>query len=193
VTVTVNQNPGITASAAPSVICAGQCTNLTGSGGTNYNWMPGNILGATVNVCPSSTTTYTLLGTSGAGCSNSATVTVTVNPLPVVSATASPAEICSGQSSTLTASGASTYTWMPGNLSGSPVNVTLTGTVVYTVTGTASTGCSSTANVTVIVHPNPTITATASPDIICPGSCSDLLLREQVLMSGNPIIRPVQQ
>ena len=62
--------------------------------------------------------------------------------LPSVTASASPATICNGASSTLTASGASTYTWTPGSLSGATVSVSPTSTTTYTVTGTNADGCS---------------------------------------------------
>jgi hypothetical protein len=75
--------------------------------------------------------------------------------LPTVTASASPAAICSGQSTTLTAGGASTYSWSPGSLSGSPVTDYPTSTTTYTVTGTSSYGCVGTKTVTVTVNPSP--------------------------------------
>ncbi|HNW89794.1 MAG TPA: PKD domain-containing protein [Bacteroidales bacterium] len=174
VTVTVNPNPVISAIASPAAVCPGQCTNLTANGASAYSWMPGTLAGTTVNVCPTATTVYTVTGLSAAGCSGTSTVTVTVNPIPVVGATASPAAICEGQSSTLTGSGASTYSWMPGNSTGTSVNVSPTSTTVYTVTGTSVAGCSSMASVTVTLNQNPVVAATAMPAVICPGACTDL-------------------
>lgn len=75
--------------------------------------------------------------------------------LPTIAVSASPATICSGQSSTLTASGASTYSWTPGSMTGSSVSVNPTSTTVYTVSGTSSYGCVGTQNVTVTVNPSP--------------------------------------
>jgi hypothetical protein len=78
--VSIKYAPHITATANPTSICSGGCTNLTASGWvTTYIWMPGNLSGATVNVCPSTTTNYTVTGTTSYGCSNTATVTVQVN------------------------------------------------------------------------------------------------------------------
>jgi hypothetical protein len=67
--------------------------------------------------------------------------------------------VCAGISDTLTASGATSYVWMPGNLSGSSVIVTPPATTIYTVTGTTGT-CTATNTINVIVHPLPSVTFT---------------------------------
>jgi hypothetical protein len=174
VAVTVNPQPTVSATASPSTICAGASSTLTGSGATTYSWMPGSLSGTSVTVTPSSSTTYTVTGTNASGCTNTATVAVTVNPLPTVSATASPSSICTGASSTLTGSGATTYSWMPGSLSGTSVTVTPSSSTTYTVTGTSAAGCSGTATVAVTVNPLPTVSASASPATICAGASSTL-------------------
>jgi hypothetical protein len=93
--------------------------------------------------------TYTVLATDDNGCTGS--VTVTLNPYSSISASASPAAICIGSSSLLTASGAISYIWQPGNLSGSSVNVSPTATTTYTVTGTNSFSCTSTSTIAITV------------------------------------------
>src|SRR5258706_5380955 len=107
-------SPNVTISASPSsVICAGASTTLTASGASTYRWNTGATT-ASITVSPATTTPYTVTGTNSIGCSKTASITVTVNPLPNVTATASPASICVGTSSTLTASGATTYQWSTG-------------------------------------------------------------------------------
>jgi len=54
-----------------------------------------------------------------------------------------------GNSITITASGATTYSWLPGGQSTSSITVTPTASTVYTVTGTD--GCSSTATTSITV------------------------------------------
>ena len=77
---------------------------------------------------------------------------LTINPSPVVTVTGN-TNITAGQSTTLTASGADTYSWSAnGNVvsTNNPFTVTPTGTTTYTVTGTyTATGCTGTYNVTV--------------------------------------------
>jgi len=154
--VTVNATPTLTVS-GPASICQGGSTTLTGSGAATYTWTPNTALsastGASVTANPVSTTTYTLNGTSAAGCtaSSAKTVVVTVTPTPTINASASISTICAGSSTTLTVSGATTYTWQPGSLSGSTVSVSPASTITYTVTGTTSSCNSATQTVAITV------------------------------------------
>ncbi len=171
--ITVNPTPTVTTTASNTTICSGSSTTLTASGATTYNWMPGNLNGATQTVSPTTTTTYTVTGTS-AGCTATATRVITVNPTPTVTTTTTGATICSGNSTSITASGASTYNWMPGNLSGATQTVSPATTTTYTVTGTAANGCTNTATRTITVNPTPTVTTTATNTTICSGSSTTL-------------------
>ncbi len=137
-------------SASPSTtICAGNTVTLTASGVNTYTWSTGANT-ASISVTPTITTTYTINGKNTLGCLYTKTITITVNPLPSLTVVANPSTTCVGQSSTLTASGATTYSWRTGN-SSSPIVVTPTVTTIYTVTGTTN-GCSSTKTVAVIVN-----------------------------------------
>ncbi len=171
VNITINTfTSGINANATPASICIGQTSTLTASGGSNYTWQPGNLNGASVTVSPLSTTIYTVTGTSVNGCIVTKTVQVTVNPLPTI--TISPATsntICIFSSINLTASGASSYIWQPGNLNGASINVTPTVTTIYTVTGTNSLGCVNTSTAIVYQNPLPNITCNSSNSLTCPG------------------------
>ncbi len=175
VSVTISPNASISASALPASICMGTSSTLSASGASTYSWMPGSLSGASVTVSPTVNTTYTVTGTTAAGCTGSTTVAVSINPNAVVSAIASPASICPGSSSTLTASGASTYVWMPGSLTGPSVTVLPTVNTTYTLTGTDAAGCTGSTTVTVSINPNAIISATASPASICPGTSSTLI------------------
>jgi len=172
VKITVTPTPTVTLSAPPT-ICSGNSTTLTASGATTYTWTPGGSTGSTLSVSPGTTSTYTVTGANGVCTAASpATVVVTVNPTPTVTLSAPPT-ICSGNSTTLTANGASTYFWMPGFLSGSTVSVSPGSTTTYTVTGTAS-GCNSApATIIVTVNATPTLGITG-PVTICSGSSTTL-------------------
>jgi gliding motility-associated-like protein len=171
-TVTVNPNPTVTLTASPNPICAGATSVLTAGGAASYSWSGGLGTGSPKNVTPASTTAYTVTGTTS-GCTGTATVTVTVNPNPTVSINPVPATICNGQSSVLTASGATTYNWSGGLGTANPLTVTPASTTAYTVTGTTS-GCTGTATATVTVNPNPTVSISPAPATICNGQSSVL-------------------
>ncbi|MFI5139424.1 MAG: hypothetical protein ACHQIM_16495, partial [Sphingobacteriales bacterium] len=150
--------PTITAVSNPTAICIGHSATLTAGGASTYTWSPVNLTGPTIVVSPTASTIYTATGTSTSGCVGTKTVALTVNPSPTITAQATPTSVCLGQSAVLTASGAVTYTWLPGNIIGSSVTFTPIATTVYTVIGTSAGGCTASTTTTITVIPNPTIT-----------------------------------
>ncbi len=175
ITLSVTPSPTITANS--STICLGQqSATLTANGAVSYTWAPSATLssanGNPVTATPASSTTYTITGSDANGCVSTKTTAVTVVNTPTLVASPN-ATICPAVSTTLSVSGASTYTWAPaGSLSsstGSIVTATPGATTVYSITGTNSNGCTGTTTVQVTVAPNPTVTATADATI-CPGA-----------------------
>lgn len=172
--ITVNPIPTLTVTPTANPLCQGQSTTLNASGASTYVWSAnaGGGTGATANVTPPvGTTVYTVTGTAS-GCSNTGTVSVTVNPNPSVTASVTPASICAGQTATLTAGGATSYTWSSGGTA-STETVAPTGNTTYTVTGDAL-GCLGTQTVSVTVTPVPTLTVNANPATICVGQTTTL-------------------
>jgi extracellular elastinolytic metalloproteinase len=173
-TITVNANPSVTVNSP--TICSGQTANLTANGATTYAWSP-NIGSAATVTTPvlTSNTAYTVTGTSN-GCTGTAVANVTVTALPNV--TVNSPTICSGSTATLTAGGATTYSWSP-NI-GSTATVTtpvLTSNASYTVTGTTG-SCSKTAVATVTVtSAAPTVSITPSNPSVCLG--------DQITLTAN--------
>ncbi len=163
---TVTLGSSMTITVNSTSICNGQSATLTANGGTTYSWNTGSTSNPLV-VSPTTTTSYTVTGTTG-GCSGTAVATVTVNPIPTVTSTNS--TICNGQTTSLVAGGATTYSWDTGSTSAN-LTITPTTTTTYTVTGTSN-GCSNTATGTVTVNALPTISVN-SPSI-CPGSSATL-------------------
>jgi len=104
-------------------------------------------------------------------------ITYTVNATPVLNVSG-PVSICSGQSTTLTASGMNSYSWEPATglntTTGTTVVANPTTTTTYTVTGTSAAGVTSTKTVTVTVNSNPTITVTPSAPSITAGQSVQL-------------------
>ena len=179
VVVTLTVNPTLTVTPSPSVICSGSSSALTANGASTYTWSPSATLssanGAVVNANPNTTAVYNITGASPLGCLGSTTTTVTVVPTPTLNVTSSPGVICANSSSTLSASGATNYTWSPSASLSSPNSNTTVATPPLTTTFTVigSNGitqlCLDTKTVQVTVIPNPTLTP--SPGVpICEGS-----------------------
>ena len=126
---------------------------------------------------------YTCTVADNNGCQTTWQGTVGTVALAVINATASPAAICPGQSSTLSASATgpavSEYTWTPGSQTGSSISVSPAATTSYTVTGQDANGCTVTATASVTVNAVPVASFTATPDTICQGST------ETVTFTGN--------
>lgn len=182
----VGTTPTIGVSASSNTICEGSVTTLTATGGASYTWNPGGLSGATVTVSPATSTVYTVTGANASGCEATNMVTITVNPTPTIIADSDPVILCSGQTATLSASGASTYTWNPGAMGGSTLTVSPMVTTVYTVTATSALGCIGSGTVNLKVSPNPTVTTLASPSVICQGSTATLTANGADSYTWNP-------
>ncbi|MCX6271359.1 MAG: choice-of-anchor L domain-containing protein [Bacteroidetes bacterium] len=140
-------------------ICIGGTATLRATGGTSYLWSNG-LTTPTIQVNPIVTTKY--LVTVTASCFDTASVTVHVNPLPLVIAAISSDSVCPGEQATLTVLGAAIYSWTSFPNDPSLVNpalpnpvVTPPGSVLYTVTGTDTNTCVNTASVIVVMKPSP--------------------------------------
>ncbi len=166
-TVTVNNSPTVSVNSA--TICNGNTTNLIASGASTYSWNTGPT-SASISVSPSVTTSYSVSGSNGT-CSTTAISNVIVNPLPSISANSSNGTLCLGQTATLTASGANSYSWSTGSTNASII-VGPGSTTSYTVYGTDANNCTSSFvftqtvenctniktylnNETVLIYPNP--------------------------------------
>jgi hypothetical protein len=180
VTVVVNPLPTPTIS-GDLEICVGETTRLTASGGALYSWSNGvNVYWQDVN--PTVTTTYTVTVTDDNGCQASTNVTVVVNPLPTPTISGD-LEICVGETTRLTASGGSLYSWNNGvNVYWQDVSPTVTTT--YTVTVTDDNGCQASTSVTVVVNPLPTPTISGDLEI-CVGETTRLTASGGSLYSWN--------
>ena len=173
--VTVNPLPTVSASANPSSICVGGSSVLSASGANTYNWS-NNMTGSQITVSPATSSTYTVTGTNLNGCTNTATVSITVNALPTININANPQYICTGNSTVLSASGATSYNWSNG-MTGSTITVYPTNTTIYTVTGTNSSNCSNTATISVTVETTPNAgTISASNTQLCQNDILTLTL-----------------
>lgn len=139
VAVTTNTSIAVTNAS----ICIGNSATLYASGINSYTWSTGSN-SPSITITPTTATNYTLSGTDVNGCQGSAVATVNVNQPPNINITSNLPVICAGQSATLTASGANTYTWV--NVStGAAINVLPTTNTTYTVIGSSIHNCTGTA------------------------------------------------
>ena len=148
---TVNVNALPTVNVNSATVCAGTTATLTASGAITYTWNT-NAIGGNINPSPTVTTNYTVTGTDGNNCTNTATSIITVNNLPTITITASSATVCAGNVTTLTASGAITYTWSNTGIIGTSITPSPTVTTNYTVTGTDINNCTDSDTLSIIVN-----------------------------------------
>lgn len=190
-TVSIGITPGTAITVNSPTICAGATATLTANGGTTYTWSA-NAGGATtssVSVSPGATTVYTVTSNGGGGgnCAPIATSTVTVVPSLSVTVNTPPA-MCAGQTATLTASGATNYTWSPGTglsgTTGGTVTATPATTTNYTVTGTS--GSCPAATATTVVAITATSTITINSATICPTSQATLTANGSANYNWSP-------
>lgn len=155
--------------------CVGQPIQLIDQSAnmiSGWNWiMPGGNPSSSISQNPQvtyssvGTKTITLYATNFIGTTNtSAPFTRTISIYSMPSVSASSATICGGSSATLTASGATSYSWSSGQ-TGNTITVTPPSTSIYTVTGETN-GCASSA-ISAVVIP-----VTTAPDICMVGTDS---------------------
>jgi gliding motility-associated-like protein len=200
VTVSVDPTPTVSASLAITSICSGGTFSFSAASatpGTAIAWSRGTPSvsgiapttgsGATASIVeiltnndPSARTVPYTINLSANGCNNTQTVSVIVHPLPTLSSTLTPADICGNTSfsynptSSLVPPG--TFAWSRATIAGNPAssgtgnpnetltNATtgnLTANYVYTLSATSS-GCTNSQTVTVNVKPLPQLTTGSS-------------------------------
>jgi gliding motility-associated-like protein len=173
---TVPTCPTVKITATPSLtVCKGGTATLTATGPNTYSytWAAGAGTGQSITITPSGSNVYQVTADS-AGCKGTANSFVIVDTLPIV--TVNSASICVGKSALLTASGASTYTWLPAtdlsSTTGAAVTSNTTSSITYTVTGTTN-ACSASAVSSVIINAPPV--SNAGNDItICTGTFGNI-------------------
>ena len=187
--VTVNPTPTVTI--VDDTICNGSNGTLNTSvsvpGGT-YLWSPGGSTAQNLTVSPNTTTSYSLVYSTGANCSSAAvTGIITVNPIPTLFTTLASATLCSGDAVSIglnsnVPGAVISWTNAPNQVLGSnagtgqTINEVLTtatqatGTTAYTIVSTANNCSSIPQTITVTVHPIPNLTV--NNDTICQGQSS---------------------
>lgn len=167
------------------VFCGAATTTLSAVGSGTLQWFGSAtspvILGTGANYItqPLSPGSYTFF-VGALTCTQSVSRTpilVTVDPRPQI--VVSQASVCSGQTYTLSLSGAYTYT-----VSGGTAIVTPPATTQYTITGTSLAGCQNTAVATITVNTLPLVTL-SGPSVICAGTPNTLIASGATTYSWN--------
>lgn len=179
--INVMANLVVTPTAAPATVCPGSPSSLSATSSapsTTYAWTPGSLTGSPVTVTPGATQTYTVTGTA-AGCTGSASITVTVSNAP--NATISyggpyclydtdPAPVFGAGASAGVFSSSAGLIFI--NTSTGLVDLSASAPGTYTITNfiAASGGCmSATDTARITINPTPSVTPPANI-IVCNGA-----------------------
>jgi gliding motility-associated-like protein len=161
ITVTVTNNFNCSATSAPYSLT--ELSTVT----TNSSITVCQGQSVTIHGIPQTTSgVYTGNYTNVLGCDSISNVTLTVLPLPAVSA-GSDKVVCEGTQVTLLATGANTYSWTGAVTNGVPF-IQNPGSVTYIVTGIDNNLCSNTDTVVVTVNAFPIVNA-GNDQQICAG------------------------
>lgn len=197
-----NVPPVVSFTASSTNLCLGQCISFTDNSTntpTTWNWTFNGANPTTsaqqnpTVICYNTPGSYnvTLQACNAAGCNTaSQMIVVSTAATPTVVTTASPGNtICAGSYTTLTASGASTYSWAPSTglsaTTGSAVTASPSSTITYTVTGSNG-SCTSTQTIMVTVNASPTVAVTPTSMNICPSGSTPLLASGGVTYAWLP-------
>ncbi|HYF03713.1 MAG TPA: PKD domain-containing protein, partial [Patescibacteria group bacterium] len=174
--VTVFSNPQAVAGTDRN-ICSGSSTQIGGIATAgqppySYFWSPAQGLNSTTSATPTAspeeTTQYTVTVTDANGCIGTASVVVTVQPLPMPTIATSKTSLCFGETALLDAGSTySAYLWSNGATT-STITVAQSGQ--YSVRVTDTNGCSATSQpVTITVNPRPA-PSLSGPTAVCPNT-----------------------
>lgn len=153
-----------------NTICAGGSFTATAPTAITYTWSNGANTQSSI-YAPTTNTVIWGQWANGA-CMSSGSVALYVNPSPSLAASASPTAICAGSNVTLTAGGATSYTWS-NNTFVSTTTVNPSSTTIYTVSGSNGT-CTLVKTVTVNVTGVPVINIASSASVLCAGNPATL-------------------
>ena len=179
-TISIDINITVLTTSNSSVICDGDTIQIEVFGASTFNWLTTNNISNTnisnPQVWPNSTTTYKVLASDLNSCSDTAEVTIIVNPKPNVNAGIDQ-NICFGDSTLLSASGSSvSYSWNNGITDG--ILFEAITTQDYIVIGTDINNCTNQDTLTIYILSLPIIDA-GLDETICLEILFNFLHRER--------------
>ena len=184
----------ISSTTSSNLICFGDSALIVVTGGSSLIWSPVSSLSFismhSAYATPTSLTTYTITESNALGCTSSTSVVINVMPQYTISVSSSDTDLCSGESTTLIASGALSYSWFPSTglntTTGANVIASPSQTTTYFVTGTNASGCNVTDSIVVIVHPPVVVDVSPFNPSICLGSSINLTATGAVYYIWTP-------
>ena len=188
--INVFETPSVTFSGSNTTFCQGSSSLLMASPTTqassstlSYIWFPSTGLSTTSTystiASPTVSTNYTVNVSLGP-CTSTYVIPTTVLPPPVLSVVTTHAQLCSGHTATVTASGTAA-SYMVNNQPSPPTfTIAPVGTTTYVVTGIGQNGCQANQNFVQNVIPGPVIVVSSLPNPLCAGQTSTISL------SGSP-------
>jgi hypothetical protein len=187
--VTVASQLNIVAKATPSQICMGYSSTLSATGANNYTWNNGLGSYPTPTVYPTGTATYKVTGFDVNGCFGTASVVVTVNPIPSISIKAKPERIIVGDSTELSLTGGVVACIWSNNVTTPTQIVRPTVTTTYSVTVTAvNNGCGTGGNNStplVLSITVPVDTCSPTKNTIVTSACESFTLNGKIYVASG--------
>lgn len=196
-TVTINDGPGCsntitatvsqptaalttTIAASSATLCAGKSSTLTAGGASTYTWSTSASTASTV-VTPTSSATYSVSGTTAAGCPITGSINITVNPLPVISFSLAQPMLCTNSPTIALNATPVGGVYAGTGVTGSNYSPSAAGAGTYTIsyTYTNTNGCTSTSVISSTVNTAPVVTFSLTQTQFC--TTSDVLF-----LSGTP-------
>jgi len=137
----INSRDSLTPS-PDTTVCVNQPVTMTAipcAPGGSYLWQPGGATTSSITVTPGASTTYAVTYTPLSGQGSPITDSIHITVVSAVTMTVNSANVCPGQTATLTATPSipgGTYSWSPGGATTQSINPTSAPntTVTYTVT-----------------------------------------------------------
>jgi len=193
----VHPPPVVTVTAAAPFVCLNSSVTLSAAGGKTYSWLPTGGLDRTdipsPVASPAVNTNYQVTVTDEIGCQNTGNIAVEVIQPLSLTVTPVTASLCPGESVSLHAAGASSYSWIDNtsglsNTQSADAVAKPAGSGIYTVTGTDAHSCfSDTAEVDITILPVPSVSAGADVEVLSGASVTlDANAGSDVIWTWSP-------
>lgn len=182
-------------STAPSSVCPNSSLTIFALGASSFTWNTGTqtLTNSSLTTAISSPKVFTLTADSST-CKGSSVFSIGIYSLPTVQVNAQNTTICNGQSTTIFASGANTYSWsyaqgLMTNPNSHSVSVQPFSTTTYSVLGTSVQGCSSSTFITIQFGIFPVVSTYSTASAVCPGFQSSITASgaNQFIWKGSSI------